>query len=125
MFASLESAVASNDPNSVQQAVFGLGNLPLTQGQLDDEVAFGVLEMLKRPEMAGSPLAAHLLNFFEFEAPRISQRAKDRCSAFLREWGDSFSHLHGQQVVTELRHGPYLKHVQPKAPRKKPRHSPS
>ena len=125
MIAALESAVSSNDPKAVQQAVFDLSDLPLTQGLLDDEVAFGVLAMLKRPEMTASPLAAHLLNFFEFEAPRISQLAKDRCGAFLREWGDTFSHFHSQQVVAELRSGSYLKPEQPKAPHKKPRHSPS
>ena len=125
MLAALESALASRDPNAVQKAVFDLGNLPLTQGLLDDEVAFDVLALLKRPEMASSPLAGHLLNFFEFESPRVSQRAKERCGAFLREWGDMFSHVHSQQVVTELRCGSYLKPEQHKAPRKKPRHNPA
>jgi hypothetical protein len=72
--------------------------------------------------MRASPLAAHLLNFFEFEAPYISQTAKDRCAAFLREWGDTFSHAHSQHVVYELRSGPYLKPEPPKVARKKPRH---
>jgi hypothetical protein len=92
---------------------------------LDDKVAFDVLALLKRPEIASSSLAAYLLNFFEFESPRISQRAKERCGALLREWGDTFSHVHSQQVVTELRFGSYLKPEQPEAPGKKPRHNPA
>jgi hypothetical protein len=102
MFARLESALASNDPEAVQDAVFSLRD-DLSSGQpLEDEIAFGILSLLKRPDLRSSPLAAHLLNYFEFEAPRISQRAKERCAAFLREWGDTFTHFHSQQVVTEL-----------------------
>jgi len=125
MLAALESAIASNDSEAVQQAVFDLCDLRVSGGTLDDEVAFEVLTILKRPDMKASPLAAHLLNFFEFQAPHISQRAKDRCSAFLREWGDTFSHLYSQHVVAELRAGSYLKPELPKVARKKPRHNPA
>jgi hypothetical protein len=120
MLTALESAIASGDPNAVQQAVFDLRDLRLEQGNFDDEVAFEVLTLLKRPDVMASPLAAHLLNFFEFEAPRISQRAKDRCITFLGEWGDKFSHLHAQHVVAELRSGRYLKPEPLKVARKKP-----
>jgi len=122
MLAALESAIAGNDPRAVQDAVFALGDDRMPGALFEDEVAFEVLAILKRPEMRASPLAAHLLNFFEYQAPRISQRAKDRCSAFLREWGDTFTHLYSQHVVAELRAGPYLKLEPPKEPRKKPRH---
>ena len=123
MLARLESALASNDSEVVQDAVFSLGK-DLRAGQLlDDEIAFDILTLLKRPDMSSSPLAGHVLNYFEYEAPRISQRAKDRCAAFLREWGDTFTHFHALQVVTELRFGPYLKPEPHKEPRKKPRHT--
>ena len=123
MQSTLESAVSSGDPDTLRRAVFALGDQRTPQGLIDDEVAFAVLAILKRGEMASSPLAGHLLNFFEFEAPRISQRAKDRCAAFLREWGDIFSHFHSQQVVAELRQGPYLVEESQKGPRKKRRQS--
>ena len=122
MLARLESALASNDPDAVQSAVFSLSAGRISGQLLEDEIALDVLALLKRPDLSASPLAAHLLNYFEFEAPHISQRAKDRCAAFLREWGDSFTHFHSQQVVTELRSGPYLKPEPLKEPRKKPRH---
>jgi len=76
-------------------------------------------------EMKTSPLSGHLLNFFEFEATYLSQTAKDRCAAFLREWGREFTDVHSVQVVAELRSGPYLKEVSPKEPRTKPRRAPS
>jgi hypothetical protein len=123
MQSALESALSSGDPKALQRAVFDLRDQRTPQGFIDDEVAFAVLAILRRREMASSPLAGHLLNFFEFEATRISQRAKDRCAAFLREWGDTFSHFHSQQVVAELRKGPYLVEEAPKGPRKKPRQS--
>ena len=122
MLAALESAIASNEPEAVQQAIFDLFDLRGSGGFLDDEVAFEVIAILKRPEMRASSLAAHLLNFFECQAAHISQRAKDRCAAFLREWGDTFSHMYSQHVVAELRSGSYLKPETPKVARKKPRH---
>lgn len=122
MLARLEASIASNDPEEVQDTVFSLGDNVIPAGLLDDEVAFEILTLLERPEMNSSPLTAHLLNYFEFEAPRISPRAKDRCAVFLREWGNSFTHFHAQQVVAELRSGPYLKLASPKEPREKPRH---
>jgi hypothetical protein len=122
MRARLEAAIAGTDPKEVRDAVFSLSDNVVPGEPLDDEVAFEVLTLLKRPGMSSSPLAAHLLNYFEFEAPRISPRAKDRCAVFLREWGDSFTHFHAQQVVAELRSGPYLKLASPTEPRKKPRH---
>jgi hypothetical protein len=125
MLAALDSAIASGDPEAVQQAVFHLINLRKGCELLRDEIAFEVLALLRRAELSASPLAAHLLNFFEFHSTHISQRAKDRCSAFLREWGDTFSHFHSQQVVAELRSGQYLKPEPPKVARKKPRHTPA
>ena len=50
-----------------------------------------------------------MFSFFEFEAPRLSAKAKDRCMAFLRESGDSFTDVYGMQVVGELLNGPYLR----------------
>jgi hypothetical protein len=122
MLAAVESAITSGNAPALQQALFDLFDLRGADGMLDDEIAFGVIALLRRQEMKASPLAAHLLNFLEFQASHLSQRAKDRCVAFLREWGDSFSDLYGQHVVAELRSGPYLKPEAPKEPRKKPRH---
>ena len=122
MLAALESAIASNDPRALQQSIFDLFDYRVDQALLADEVSFEILTLLKRPDMKDSPLAAHLLNFFEFHAMHISQRAKDRCAAFLREWGDTFSDHFSQHVIEELRSGPYLKPEPPKSVRKKPRH---
>lgn len=75
---------------------------------IPDEVAFEILNLAKKESLFGSNIPAHLLNFFEFESARISHTAKARCKAFLREWGDSFTHFHTKQVVAELRGGRYL-----------------
>ena len=104
----LEQAIADGDANAVQSAIFELGSHRSTEGLVPDEVAFYVIEVLRRDSMKASPLAGHILNFFEFEARCLSRRAKERCRAFLREWGKSFTHVHSQQVVTELLHGEYL-----------------
>ena len=104
----LEQAVANEDANATQSAIFELGSRRSTEGLVPDEIAFYVIEVLRRDSMKASPLAGLILNFFEFEAWCLSKRAKERCRAFLREWGKSFTHVHSHQVVTELLHGEYL-----------------
>jgi hypothetical protein len=121
MIETLEAAIAAQDEEAVQDAVFAISR-PLDGEQLvEDEVSFQVLAILRRPEMWPSLLSGHVLNFFEFASPHLSQNAKDRCSAFLREWGHEFSEIHSMQVVGELRQGSYLRPEEPKRPRKKPR----
>jgi hypothetical protein len=109
MLGSLETAVKAGDAKAVQDAVFDLGRLRDQSGIIGDDVALGVLQILRRDDLKDSPLAGHILNFFEFESPRISKRAKDRCNAFLKEWGDAFTDVHAMQVVAELTFGDYLK----------------
>ena len=38
-----------------------------------------------------------------------SEHQKQLCVDFLRKYGDHFRHVHGMQVVAELREGDYLK----------------
>ena len=121
MIKALAAALAAEDPNAVQSAIFELGQLRTVEDTIPDEIALQVLEMLRRPELGGSSLSGHVLNFFEFESPRLSQLAKDRCAAFLREWGSQFTHVHSVQVVGELLYGDYLRPVLPTPTRKKPR----
>ena len=123
MLTALESAIAAGDAEAVEDAVFALGRLRTSGGQIDDQIPIQILGILRRPEMRGSPLTGRLMNFFEFEATRLSQKVKDRCAAFLREWGSEFTDFHSIQVVGELLQGEYLKPIAPRPPRKKPRHA--
>jgi hypothetical protein len=123
MIDGLEAAIAEDNEEAVQDAIHELSRPQSGQKLIEDEVAFAVLAILRRPEMWPSPLSGHVLNFFEFAARYLSKRAKDRCSAFLREWGSQFSEIHSTQVVGELRLGSYLRPVEPNPPRNKPRHN--
>ena len=109
MFSQLERALESGDAEAVQDAIYALGNIRDKDGMIPDNNAFYVIGVLQRPEMQKSSLAAHVLNFFEFESPRLSAQAKSHCLAFLRQWGDKLSDVHSMQVVAELFDGPYLK----------------
>ncbi len=108
MLEKLEAAINAGSTEGVEQAVFDLGNLRGTQGLIPDEIAFSIIDILRRDDMKTSPLAGHIFNFFEFEASYISSKAKDRCKGFLNAWGDDFEHFHSMQVVAELRSGNYL-----------------
>ena len=123
MIESLELAIANDNAEAVQDAIHELSRPLSGQKLIEDEIAFAVLATLRRPEMGPSLLSGHILNFFEFGAPYLSQKAKDRCSAFLCEWGSQFSEIHSTQVVGELRLGAYLKPIEPRPPRRKPRHN--
>jgi hypothetical protein len=123
MLTAVEDAISSDNVEALQQALFDLYELRGADGLLDDEIAFAIIAILGRSSMKTSRLAAHLLNFFEFQAQHLSKRAKDRCVAFLREWGDTFSDVYTRHVVAELRSGPYLRPEPLKEPRRKPRHN--
>ena len=110
MFKELENAIENNNPAEVEDAVFNFMDYRGTvDGFLPNEIAFKILDLLKLDEMKTSELAAHLLNYFEFEAKHLSPKAKDRCVGFLNAWGDEFKHIHSSQIVAELRMGEYLK----------------
>lgn len=109
MFEALDLALSKKDSEALQDAIFDLGSLRDERGQVPDEVSFKVIDALRQDGMFTSALAGHLLNHFEFHAPNLSSRAKDRCIGFLQTWGDRFAHVHSQQVVAELRSGTYLK----------------
>ena len=108
-WAQLENALNSGDAEGVQDAIDEIGHARDADGRIPDETAFYIIGILRRAEMKASPLAGHVLNFFEFESPHLTLRAKDRCIGFLREWGSDFTHVHARQVVAELRAGTYLK----------------
>lgn len=117
----LEAAIAADDALAVQDAIFELGS-GTAHGHIEDEIALSILEILRRPEMWNSSVAGHVMNFFEFEATRLSKNAKAQCATFLRECGNQFTDVHSVQVVGELLYGHYLQATPPKPPRKKPRH---
>lgn len=122
MLTDTEKAIAAGDAEALQDALFELGR-QLTL-ETADAVAMEILAILQRPSIWASPLAAHVLNFFEFEATKLSQSSKDSCAAFLKEWGDKFSSVHAMQVVLELRHREYLKPLPTPTLKRKPRHAP-
>ena len=75
MLAAVESAISSDNAEALQQALFDLFEFRGADGLLDDEIAFAVIAILGRSDIKSSRLAAHLLNFFEFQAPHLSKRA--------------------------------------------------
>jgi len=108
-FARLQECLANGDADGVQDAIFDLG--PLTNGWrvIPDEVVERLLTLLQGEQMYESQLAGHVLNYFEFEAPRLSARQKSLCTSFLNAHGDQFVDVLSRQVVTELRYDNYLK----------------
>ena len=89
-------------------------NYPVEWSQLEDALksgdAAGVQHAIDEIwHVRDATLAGHILIFFEFESPHLTPRAKDRCAAFLREWGNEFTHFYARHVATELRAGTYLK----------------
>ena len=108
-FAQLLGCLAANDAGGVQDSIFDLDALHNGLDQIPDDLVERLLTLLRNERMYESPLAGHVLNFFEFGAPHLSDRAKSLCAGFINAHGDAFKHVHSQQVVVELRFGPYLK----------------
>src|SRR5258708_7530485 len=114
--ARLQDALQRDNEKDVQDAMFDLGGIRNDRAEIPDEVVERLLTLLKNEEMYKSPYAGHLLNFFEFESDKLTDRAKWLCIGFLNVHGDEFSDVHNQQVVTELRSGLYGNHLTMKKP---------
>jgi hypothetical protein len=108
-FANLLGCIAAHDASGVEQAVFDLTSIHCEYDQVPDHLVERLLTLLRNEKLYESPLAGYVLNFFEFEAPRLTARQKSLCAGFLNAHGDRFAHVHSQQVVAELRYGDYLK----------------
>jgi len=108
-FAQLLGCIAANDADGVQKAIFDLGAIHNGIKQIPDDVVERILTLLRSERMYKSHHSGHILNFFEFEAPYLSDRAKNLCIGFLNAHGDRFEDVHSHQVVAELREHEYLK----------------
>lgn len=112
----LRSRLVQQDEEGVQDAIFNLGAIRNDWTKIPDAIVESLLTLLRSEEMYKSPLAGHVLNFFEFESPRLTDRQKWLCIGFLNAHGDEFQDVHSRQVVAELRygrHGDYLKMKKP------------
>ncbi len=115
-FEQLRSCLTQHDEEGVQDAIFDLGGIRNGWAKTPDEVVERLLTLLRSEEMYKSPLAGHVLNFFEFESDRLTDRAKWLCIGFLNAHGDEFLDVHSRQVVAELREGKYGDHLKMKKP---------
>jgi hypothetical protein len=104
----LRECISLNDREKVEQAIFAMGAAYNGWIKIPDEIVDGLLDILREPHLHESELAAHVLNYFEFESPRLSSRQKHRVKGFLEAHGDSFTDVWSAQVVTELKYESYL-----------------
>jgi hypothetical protein len=107
-FSRLHECLNIGDADGVQQAIFDLSPIHNGWAGVPDEVVEQLLALLRTTEIYKSRLAGHVLNYFEFEASRLSPRQKSLCVGFLKAHGDKFTEVHSRQVVVELRNGNYL-----------------
>lgn len=106
--AQLRECISLNDREKVEKAIFRMGAAYNGWIRVPDEIVDGLLNILREPHLHDSELAAHVLNYFEFESPRLSSRQKHRVKGFLETHGDCFTDVWSAQVVTELRYENYL-----------------
>ena len=108
MLNELEMAIEADDAIAVQQAIFDLSKLRNASAYLPDDIATEIIDILRREEMKTSLLSGHILNYFEYEAPNISPKAKKRCIGYLSVWGNDFKDVHCIQVIAGLMSRVYL-----------------
>jgi hypothetical protein len=68
LLAELGSAIERGNAKQVEDIIFELGQIRTFQNQVLDEIVEQLLMLLESESMYSSPLATHLLNFFEFES---------------------------------------------------------
>lgn len=115
-FKQLQNCLAKNDEKGVHDAISYLGGTENDWTTIPDEIVERLLTLLRSEEMYKSPLAACVLNFFEFESSRLTDGAKWLCIGFLNAHGDKFLDVRSRHVVTELRSGHYKDYLKMKKP---------
>jgi len=106
--ATLRERFLARDDDGVQEAIFDLGACRTGHWHsAPDEIVDGILSLLKQPSSLESPVASHVLNYFEFESRTLTRQQKKLCREFLAKYGDQFSHPQAAHVVMELRYNKY------------------
>lgn len=105
---SLSEAAYARSKVEVQEILFELGSINLNGDFIADKVVYKIISLLKEEDFHDAEIAAHLLNFFEFEAPYLTRSQKIYAQEFLNECGHLFTHIHTMQVVSELLTDDYL-----------------
>jgi hypothetical protein len=75
-FERLQDALRRDNYYDVQDAMFELGAVTNGWKTIPDAVVERLLALLRSEEMYTSPHAGHILNFFEFESPSLTDRQK-------------------------------------------------
>jgi hypothetical protein len=115
-FERLKTCLAQHNAEGLQDAIFDLGAIRNDWIKIPDEIVERLLTLLRNKEMYQSPLAGHVLNFFEFESAGLTDRAKWLCIGFLNAHGDEFQDVYSREVVADLRgerYGEYLRMKKP------------
>jgi hypothetical protein len=111
-FERLKDALRRDHEKDVQDAVWSFSTA-LNDWVITDEVVERLLAILTDEEMYRSPFAGYLLNFFELESRRLTDRQKWLCIRFLNAHGDRFTDGFSSIIAGELRAGLYLRMKRP------------
>lgn len=109
LFVRLSSAVGSENPDQVTQAILELGQIRGERHRVPDDVLDGLFALLDSEALLKSPVAAQVLAFFEFESSRFTRRQKRRCLAFLNNKADEFLDGDARHAASELCDGNCLR----------------
>src|SRR5262249_34850705 len=80
-------SLESGDAELLRDAIFDLS--PINNGWIavPDDVVEGLLALLQDDDLNASELPAHILNYFEFESPRMKTHHKRQVIQFLKDHG--------------------------------------
>ena len=111
-FERLQNALHQSDQKAVLDALWPF-SAALNDWEIADDVVERLLTILTQEEMYQSAYAGHLLQFFEIESERLTDRQKWFCIRFLNAHGDEFTDGFSSQMVGELRAGLFLRMKKP------------
>jgi hypothetical protein len=111
-FERLQDALYRNDQKAVLDALWPF-SAALNDWEIADDVVERLLTILTQQRMYQSPYAGHLLQFFEIESERLTDRQKWFCIRFLNAHGNEFTDGFSAQMIGELRAGLFLRMKRP------------
>jgi hypothetical protein len=100
LFARLRRSIEAEDPNAVSPVISELGDIAEERNRVPDEIVGRLLALLDT--ILDSPVAGQVLEFFDYQASRLTSRQKRQVLEFLGPRVDRFTGGDSRHIATEI-----------------------
>lgn len=100
LFARLDRCIEAENPNTAIQVIIELSNIRTERFEVPDELLERMLALVQTKAVLESPVAATVLQFFEFAS--LTRTQKRKCLTLLRTLSDRFTDGDAMCMANEI-----------------------